>query len=345
MKFFYLPIRISRRNSSHLFAGLAVALAVTFTNAHAQSESPIQSKARPFDLDIAAPVMAAGSDARSERFQGTDLPAITAYLQSALSEQKGLDSTAYLLDPDKLLLRTESNLRVYFLGEGANHQNTLGFNVGNGSESVLTPVPPTPTILAESNNGKGKDKKADKDKGKTADPVGEIAIGVGSPSAPGPGAQLIFPDASSPVRAYDPASEAVRSQASPLLPGDFVNLGRFDAGTRLDFFLIANGAAGGTTTYSTQSSLNPDSIGHVVAYAYGLKDSPYLILGFEDLYGGGDQDFNDLLFALDIGRVNLAALTATPEPATVLVMGACVALGILIKRRADARATPHPAHS
>lgn len=126
-------------------------------------------------------------------------------------------------------------------------------------------------------------------------------------------AQLIFANASSAVSSYDPKSTVKRTSSNPLLPGDFVDLGKFDAGTTLDFFLIADGANGGTKVYTADPARNPDNMQHVI---YAVPDSPYLVLGFEDLYGGGDNDFNDVLFAVDIGYENLRALLATPEPST-----------------------------
>jgi len=50
--------------------------------------------------------------------------------------------------------------------------------------------------------------------------------------------------------------------------------------------------------------------------AFALADSPYLLIGFEDMYNGGDLDYNDLLFAVDIGEANVASLPGVPEPAT-----------------------------
>ena len=78
------------------------------------------------------------------------------------------------------------------------------------------------------------------------------------------------------------------------------------AGTSLDFFLISNGANGGTNTYWTNTADNPDKFNHVVALA--PENSDMLVIGFEDLYGGGDKDYNDLVFAVDIGEENMAAL-------------------------------------
>ena len=77
--------------------------------------------------------------------------------------------------------------------------------------------------------------------------------------------------------------------------------------------------------------LNADGINHVVAFAYVMANSPYLIIGFEDLVGGGDRDFNDILFAVDIGIANVKDLTATPEPALALTM--VTLLGLTLRRR------------
>jgi hypothetical protein len=347
------PLFYSRRthgfDSRWIRASLASLLTFCVTNASGQTASTVQSKARPFGLDIVAPVMTAGSDKASEVFQKETLPELTSYLQTALREQKSIASAAYALDPSKLLLQTESDVRVYFIGEGAGYRNTLGFNTGVGSAPSETAAKASLTVSEDSgknpgrSNDKAKDKdKEEKDKDKGKDDASDPKI----PYSVGKDGRLIFPDASSPLAFFDPAADAARSSTAPLLPGDFVDLGRFDAGTQLDFFLIANGAAGGTTTYSTQTSLNADGIDHVVAFAYGLKDSPYILLGFEDLYGGGDQDYNDLLFAVDIGRMNLTALTATPEPSTYLVLGCLLPFGYYLKRRRDQQsAALPPAHT
>ena len=61
-------------------------------------------------------------------------------------------------------------------------------------------------------------------------------------------------------------------------------------GTKLDFFLIADGANGGTNVFSTNSSLNKDGVNHVMSYAFAVPGSSYLLISFEDMYGGGDRD-------------------------------------------------------
>lgn len=144
-------------------------------------------------------------------------------------------------------------------------------------------------------------------------------------------AALIFPNASSPTGYYG-SGKLIRTDEEPLLPGDFVDLGTFKAGTALDFFLIANGAIGGDEFFSTTTSLNSDGIVHAVSLAE--NGSAYLVIGFEDLRGGGDRDYNDLVFAVEIGKANVASLGA-PEPSLAVgaLLGGVAFFGFSRRRR------------
>lgn len=134
--------------------------------------------------------------------------------------------------------------------------------------------------------------------------------------------KVIFPDASTKYNySGELTPQSGRTPHTPLVPGDFAALGTLAGGTVLDFFMIADGVNGGQNVYTADAAANPDGISHVVSFAYTEPGSSYLIVGFEDQYGGGDRSFNDLLFAIDIGAANIAALTATPEPATWLMLG------------------------
>jgi hypothetical protein len=259
--------------------------------AFGQTEADFQDSATPFGYETIAPVMEAGSDEASATFQSEDLSVLLDFVNENLSEYQSLsDISAISLDPEALLLQNESSVRVYFLAEGAGFRNTLGFT----TEDVSS--------------------------GETSD------------------ASLIFPDASSSatfmneafVTDADSMSDATRTDNTPLVSGDFVDLGTYDAGTLIDFFLIANGANGGSNTYSADASSNPDLLQHVVAFA--IPDSPYLLIGFEDLYNGGDQDYNDIVFAVDIGSLNVAYL-ANPEPAFWMMMAVLVLAGFCSFRR------------
>lgn len=135
--------------------------------------------------------------------------------------------------------------------------------------------------------------------------------------------QLIFPNSASPASYL---SSKPHGPNAPLMPGDFVNLGTFDPGTKLDFFLIGDGANPGRrnpVVWSTDPSFNSDGLDHVVSFAQ--VQSPYVLIGFEDLPGGGDRDFNDLLFAVHFGEANVGAMLPSgsvpvSEPAFIWVM-------------------------
>jgi hypothetical protein len=101
-----------------------------------------------------------------------------------------------------------------------------------------------------------------------------------------------------------------------LCKGDYVTVGHdlsnsdvVKAGTTLDFQLKANGYnnANGDTWY-TDKSKNADQLQHVIAYEY----QGFLVLAWEDLYNGGDKDYNDIVFAVDIGQANLDAIPDEP---------------------------------
>ncbi|RCJ28157.1 PEP-CTERM domain protein [Nostoc sp. ATCC 43529] len=134
--------------------------------------------------------------------------------------------------------------------------------------------------------------------------------------------------------------------------GDGVNLGTFTAGTQLDFWLRADGLNRGSSAniFGTDTASNADGLQHAVAYAY----NNYIILAFEDLYGGlhasgidsatgksnegSDRDFNDVIVVLDIGQANVNDLigATVPEPSVTLSMfalGAVSMFGLLRRRK------------
>ena len=99
------------------------AVAALSLNAFAQTASPVQSAARPFGLDIVDKVQLAGSDDAAATFQKSVLRGLSGYLSGALAEGKKINDGAFLLDPSKLKLATDSNVRAYFIGEGAGYEN------------------------------------------------------------------------------------------------------------------------------------------------------------------------------------------------------------------------------
>ncbi len=270
----------------HLALGIATVSLVSLSpsSAHASLQTggevaSYQSPARPLKLDIVGPVMVGGSDQDARGFQRESLPLLQAFIQQNLGERSN-NASVTSIDPSALKLATQADVRVYFVGEGADYKNTLGFNTTGGA------------VTPSSNS------------------------------------QLIFPNVTT-------VSGSVRSSSSPIFPGDFVNLGRFDSGSTLDFFTIANGAGGGSNVFTGHADLNPDKRQHMVAFA--VPSSPFLLIGFEDLLGGGDNDFNDVLFAVDIGAVNQQSLAGS-EPGTILLMAGFLTTTIAARRRKTALA-------
>jgi len=140
-------------------------------------------------------------------------------------------------------------------------------------------------------------------------------------------AKLIFPDVStSAPDNYNTTGNSVRTTKEPLLPGDFVDLGQVKAGSLLDFFLIAFGGTGGTTGLTAETARNSDNLQHVVTFT--VPGSNLLFISFEDALKGGDKDYNDAVFAIQI--------TYTPEPGTWAGIGGLslyVGFGILRRKK------------
>lgn len=264
-----------------LLLGCMSAHAAVVGNDVNPTELKIQSAARPFNLNILGPVYAGGSDTRSKEFQTSVLPGLLDFVNTNLSEYKNISEVASKsLDPSKLTMTTDSDVRVYFLGEGAGYHNTLGVNMsGTGLLS-------------------------------------------GNPA-------LLFPDASTRQSYYNGINDSLRTKSEPLLPGDFVSLGTVKADTKLDFFLIADGVNSATKNrvWTANKGYNSDGLQHMLSYS--LINSAYFLLSFEDQLGGGDKDFNDAIFVMELSNVKALA---NPEPHSAITFGLLAFTVVLVKR-------------
>lgn len=96
--------------------------------------------------------------------------------------------------------------------------------------------------------------------------------------------------------------------ATPLQPGDKVNLGSFNAGTSLGFVLMQNAWNSSTQTmnndavhFCSNDALNPEVDPNLKKHAVLINYTPEnkILVGFEDLdrtNSGCDNDFNDVVF-------------------------------------------------
>ncbi|MBV6632342.1 MAG: DUF4114 domain-containing protein [Alphaproteobacteria bacterium] len=143
--------------------------------------------------------------------------------------------------------------------------------------------------------------------------------------------QLIFPDASSAVDFWDGTGQITRNQATPLAPGDFVDIGTFSADTNLDFFLLPNGQ---TPAAFSEADINPGGFQQFVAFAQA--DSPYLVLRVEEQFTGADNEFDDAVFAVDLGVNNVRGLIAASVPLPAPVLALLLPLLLLVRRQLQA---------
>jgi len=120
--------------------------------------------------------------------------------------------------------------------------------------------------------------------------------------------------------------------------GDTVSLGTFEAGSNIGFWLQANGYndPNGHTYYSLDQ-YNPDGLRHIAIIQDPANER--LIVGFEDLYNLGDQDYNDIVFtfsatpysAIDTSKIPTGSPEAS-EVATLLIVAGMFA-GYMYRRR------------
>lgn len=119
-------------------------------------------------------------------------------------------------------------------------------------------------------------------------------------------------------------------------------LGGFTPGQEIVFGIYVYDQARGRyyTYYSGAPSNNPDGVQHVQLWQ--IADGKYTLrVGFEDLYGGGDKDYNDLIF-----EVSGVTHMVTPEPVTIALLGSgLVGMGgvNLLRRRRQKATDVEPA--
>jgi hypothetical protein len=116
----------------------------------------------------------------------------------------------------------------------------------------------------------------------------------------------------SPDSPWD-TSEMIFDKDSPS-DGSMKDLGSYAAGTELVFRLYVQNTA--LSYFTGDGSNNPDSLAHARAVT-SLVDGMYVTkVGFEDLLGGGDLDYNDFMFSLN----NVVDPPSVPEPSILLLL-------------------------
>ncbi|MBF9018790.1 MULTISPECIES: DUF4114 domain-containing protein [unclassified Oceanispirochaeta] len=109
---------------------------------------------------------------------------------------------------------------------------------------------------------------------------------------------------------YENASMA--GSGGQLMPGDTAPVGIFNSDNNIGFWLQSNGYSNPSSPYYyTFDNSNSDSLRHAAIFSDIERER--IIIGWEDLPGGGDKDYNDVLFALDISPFSALDLSNIPD--------------------------------
>ncbi len=141
---------------------------------------------------------------------------------------------------------------------------------------------------------------------------------------------FIYDDAGnilSEVTIFSNASET--GGGGTLNVGDTVDLGTFEEGTNIGFWVQADGYnnPNGNKYYSIDS-MNPDGLRHIAILQD--PDTDQLIIGFEDLYNLGDQDYNDIVFTVSVTPNTALDTTNIPSGAPEASHIATIMIGMMI---------------
>lgn len=231
-------------------------------------------------------------------------------ITDALPEERGQIDQNFLnqaYDPN-ISLSAESQLAITFIDEGAGYRNSLGYFTFN--DSTFSGL--TFGDIDTDNSGIISTSEIGSVNGVTTSMVFPNASKIGDGGLLGQGDTYVLGG----------GSLAFTEDSWVISDGTL-----FDTGTNVGFFLAANawndygnrgfgeigtvdgwdGTAGDPYTYYTLDFLNPEndltatidtvdySTRHV-ALTFESEDRNTLIMGFEDLYRLGDQDYNDAVF-------------------------------------------------
>jgi len=111
--------------------------------------------------------------------------------------------------------------------------------------------------------------------------------------------------------------------------GTTINLGNYESGQELNFYILVQNT--GQTYYTGSGSVNVDGVAHAIVENTDSGTN----VGFEDLYGGGDKDYNDVMFSFSNTTTSIAGIPditdpidignsgviQNPEPATIVLFG------------------------
>lgn len=245
------------------------------------------------------------------------------YLASAGKESTAIDANMVNgVDTSSLTLSQATEMKVSFLSEGAGYRSMVGTytfdDKGNIDPASLKLLWLDGTAVKENtaNSAMVKDFLGNSQPGTVS--LGQLPAGTQT------GFFIISDGASNAANKALIAGVAGVNAGSDNYAGDLAAINQ-KLGVTLDAYgnghITVNGTALNGNTYFTHDAvLNTDANSNDMLHAISgitSKNDGKLYIGFEDLAGGGDKDYNDIIIAVDIGSYNVNRLTQGVAQPTV----------------------------
>lgn len=198
-----------------------------------------------------------------------------------------------------LILSHQTDIRIDFISEGAGYQNTVGYYLFNEDGSIIEDSAGIVWLNASESDGE----------------LLDVAFGINQeasytiedvPAGVGIGFFLVA-DA-----ATNSANQSLYQEAANELGTSLYDINESVSITPEGQVLLNGQAISGNTYFSHDTSLNSDyesSDGIEHNWVNGQLGDGGLLIGFEDLYNGGDEDYDDIVLAVELGEENVFSLT------------------------------------
>lgn len=301
------------------------------TLALAPGTQPV-SLARPFGLGLAEGPATKGIGTGLS--SSTDPIPLATRLLSQPPDQRTLPETATVrLDPGALVRQTEADARLGLIGTDSPFGHTLGYNTSatpTVADYAALPLDRLKADHASTDNPAMREMLAAVISLQTAGvPSTDIVAQLSD-------RQGFLRDANLPTTLGLEPGWLFASAGNATSPSAVRGSRAHVQGAHLawmEFFQIVEATSSEASTSEARGAGPAADASQVLSLAYTLEKSPLLLLGFEQLYGSRDAVAEDKSFAVNLGAAQVAALTATPEPATWMTLGVCTAMGLWWRRR------------